>query len=410
VRETSTDYAHPFRPLPIRLANSLGRGLGRLIRPSFDPDDLMAAAAKKEGLGDFGDGSFRAPLEVLVDAIEREAHLHPLGARITRERLVGALRNRLRHQAWHRAHPGVREADLPAPVVITGLQRTGTTLLHRLLASDPRLRAMLSWEAMNPAPLKDEPEGSPWRKAEAQRAEKGLAYLAPDFFAVHPVQSDAPEEEIVLLDHSFYSTVPEAILRVPTYSAWLEERDQTPGYQYLKDALSMLGHGGPEERWLLKTPHHLEYIDTLFAVFPGTKVIHTHRDPIETLGSFCSMVAHGRGVFSDAIDPLEIGRDWGRKTGRMVARAMDSRTRLDDASFHDVMYSDLIADPMGEVERIYAFLGMSLPGHVLAKIEETRTRSPQHRHGKHVYSLDAFGLDEPKIDDLFGTYRDRFRP
>lgn len=409
MRETSTDYANPYRPLPIRLGNWVGRRLGPLVRPRFAPDALMGAAAKAETLGDFGDGSFREPLEVLVESIAREARLHPLGAKITRDRLVGALRNRLRQAAWHRAHPGVADQALPGPVVITGLQRTGTTLLHRLLAADPRLRAMASWEAMNPAPLKGEPDGAPWRIAEARRAERGLAYVAPDFFAVHPVQHDAPEEEVVLMDHAFYSTVPEAILRVPTYARWLEGRDHTPGYRYLRRALAMLGHGGTEERWLLKTPHHLEYLDTLFAVFPGTKVIHTHRDPLQTLGSFCSMVAHGRGVFSDAVDPIEIGRDWGRKTARMVSRAMESRGRLDPGAFHDVMYTDLLADPMEQIRGIYAFLHLELTGEVLAAIEAERARSPQHRHGRHVYSLAAFGLDEEAVDGLFGGYRDRFR-
>jgi len=392
----------------VRAANVIGGGLGGLAAPRFEVDALMASAARQERLGDFGDGSFRRPLEILVRSIETEARLHWMGAWITRGRLVGALRNRLRHEAWQRAHPEVRAAETPPPVVITGLQRTGTTFLHRLLASDPRLRAMQSWEGLNPAALRGEPDGSPWRKKEARRAQRGLAYVAPDFFAVHPVQSDAPEEEVVVLDHAFYSTVPEAILRVPTYSAWLEEQDQTPGYRYLRDVLSMLAHGRAEARWLLKTPHHLEWLDTLFRVFPGTKVIHTHRDPLQTLGSFCSMVAHGRGVFSDAIDPLEIGRAWGRKTARMVRRAMDSRSRGDSGSFHDVMYTDLTADPMGEIRRIYDFLGMSLPAAVLAPIERTLSQSPQHQYGKHVYSLDAFGLDEGQIKVLFGGYRDRF--
>ena len=409
MRRTSTDYANPYRPLPIRLANTVGRGLGGWAWPSFAPDDLMAAAARAEGLGDFGDGSFRPALQVLVNSIESEANLHPVGAKITRDRLVAALRNRLRLQEWHRMHPDPQGVPLSGPIVITGLQRTGTTLLHRLLASDPRLRALQSWEAMNPAPLRGEPLGAPWRIAEARKAERGLAYVAPDFFAVHPVQHDAPEEEVMVLDHSFYSTVPEAILRVPTYSSWLEEQDQTPGYRYLNRALKMLGHGGSEERWLLKTPHHLEYIDTLFAVFPGARVIHTHRDPLQTLGSFCSMVAHGRGVFSDAIDPVEIGRQWGRKTGRMVSRALASRAHLDPAHFHDVRYGDLVADPMAQIRGVYDFLGMDLPAEVLTGIEETRARTPQHRHGKHLYSLAAFGLDEAQIDALFGPYRDRFR-
>jgi hypothetical protein len=293
-------------------------------------------------------------------------------------------------------------------VVITGLQRTGTTLLHRLLASDPRLRAVRSWEGLHPAALRGEPEDARWRKRQARWAQTGLKYLAPDFFAVHPVQWDAPEEEVVLMESSFFSTVPEAILRVPSYAAWLEGQDQTPGYRYLHDVLTLLSHGGTEERWLLKTPHHLEWLDTLFEVFPSAQVIHTHREPRETLGSFCSMVAHGRGVFSDVIDPEEIGRDWARKTSRMVSRAMSSRAQRDPGRFHDVFYADLIADPVGEIRRIYTFMNLSLPEDVLGAIEATRQASPRHRHGTHRYNLDAFGLDEAEVDALFDPYRTRF--
>lgn len=391
MRETSTDYRRPYRPRPIAFAN---RALGTLgVRARLEVDDLLETACKRTGRT-FRDLSFRAPLEVLVRSIEDEAHLHPLGRFITRERLLGVLANRLRIEAL--PDDG---APLEGPIVITGLQRTGTTLLHRVLASDPRLRWLASWEALHPAPA----EG---RVATAKRAERALAYLAPDFFAIHPVEALAPEEDVLLLDYAFLSTVPESTLRVPSYASWLEDQDQRPAYRYMKRLMRVLSaQSGAGHRWLLKTPHHLEWLDVLFEVFPGTKIVWTHRDPAVTIASFCSMIAHGRGVFSDAIDPHEIGRDWSRKIARAIDRAMGSRACAPHA-FLDVRYEDLVAAPMREVRRIYRFLETDLPLGVERAMERTIHSSPQHRHGRHRYALEDFGLNERGIRDRFAAYRE----
>jgi hypothetical protein len=408
VRETSTDYRRPYRPRAIAAANLV---LARAPGASLDPSSLLDAARRRTGLEDFGDASFREPLEVLARSIDREARLHPLGRLITRERLIGVLANRLRVQRFLAQRPEVARAPLEAPIVITGLQRTGTTLLHRLLACDPRLRWLASWEALHPAPA----EARAWRRrdrriANAERAERALAYLAPDFFAIHPVEALAPEEDVLLLDYAFLSTVPEATLRVPSYSAWLESQDQRPAYRYEALLMRVLSaQRNTSARWLLKTPHHLEWIDVLLETFPGARVVWTHRDPAQTLGSFCSMIAHGRGVFSDEVEPTEIGASWGRKIARAIERALASR-RSAEQQFHDVRYERFVADPISEVRRIYTWLGRELPGAVERRMRATLAASPQHRHGKHRYRLEDFGLDEAWIAERFAGYRERFAP
>ena len=402
MRETSTDYRRPHRPRAVRLANRAGAVLARLgARASLEPDDLVRAAMRRTGLDDFGEPPLSEPLEVLLRSIEDEARLHPIGRLITRERLIGVLVNRLRVARALDAGP---TPELSPPIVITGLQRTGTTLLHRVLASDPRLRWLASWEALHPAPITPDR-----RLANAQRAERGLAYFAPDFFAIHPVEARAPEEDVLLLDYALLSTVPEATLRVPTYAQWVERQDQRPAYRYLRTLLSILSaQRGANKRWLLKTPHHLEWLDTLLEIFPGARVIWTHRDPATTVGSFCSMIAHGRGVFSDEVDPVEIGVSWGDKIARLLDRGMDARERAPAGTFHDVRYEDLVADPMSEVRRIYAFLGESLPPHVERRMRSTLEASPQHRHGVHRYRLADFGLREDALHERFARYRSRF--
>jgi hypothetical protein len=404
LHETSTEYRRPYRPWAVAWANRVGRTVG--LSTSLAPRDLLAEARRRTKLGDFGDPSFHEPMGVLLRSIEREARLTPLGRLITRERLVGVLANRLRVSEARRREPGIVQGRLEPPVIITGLQRTGTTLLHRLLATDPRRRWLASWEALHPAPPLDGPDG---RIRNAERAQRALQYLAPDFFAVHPVRARGPEEDVLLLDYAFRSTVPEATLRVPSYSRWLEEQDQRPAYEYMATLLRMLSaQRKPEARWLLKTPHHLEWLDVLLDVFPGAKVVWTHRDPAVAVPSFCSMVAHGRGVFSDHVDPLEIGREWGRKTARLVDRALAARDRAPEGTFFDLPYDELTADPLAAVRRIYAFLGDELDDDVLRRMRATLEGHPQHAFGRHVYRPEDFGLRPAAIRERFADYARRF--
>ena len=412
-RVTSADYRRPYRPRPIALLNRLGEAApfgplgGRL-----DADALIAGARRRSGLTRFDDEGFREPLARLLDAIEREARLTATGRLITRTRLVGVLQNRLRAQALFEQHPEILDEKVEAPVFIVGLQRTGTTMLQRLLAADPGMRALASWEALNPAPL----ARRPWHRRDpridhAVRGEKGLRYLAPDFFAIHPVEAEAPEEEVILLDHTFLSTVAEAMLHVPSFATWLEEQDQTPAYEYLEKMLRLLQWQARADRWILKTPHHLDWLDTLLAVFPDARVVQTHRDPVKTLASFCSMIAHGRGVFSDDVDPHEVGAHWSRKTRRQVDRAMAARdaraARGGGGAFLDVSYYDLMADPMIQVQRIYDFIGRPLDEQVRGLMLASRRANPQHRHGEHRYRLEDFGLDRDRVEAGFAAYRER---
>lgn len=408
--ETSNHYSHPYRPLPIRWFNRVGKiadHLGWL--PDLEVEALIANARHKTGLHDFGDEWFREPLTVLVDAINREAQLTPLGKLIQKNRLEGALAVRLRAEALCKAHPEIEAIEFGKIVVIAGLQRTGTTTLHRLLAADPNMRAIYAWEALNPLPLPNEKPGKPsGRIAQAKTAEKGLAYLAPEFFAIHPVEHNAPEEDVLLLDLSFMSQSPEATLHVPTYAAWLEKQDHTRAYEYLRKMLRILQWQRPAKNWVLKTPHHMEYLDVILKVFPEAVIVQTHRDPQKTTGSFCSMVAHGRGVFSDEVDAKEVAQHWVRKVNRLMQRSMEVRARIGEERFIDVSYYDLLKDPIAEVARIYQFAGIPFDATVAQAAQDTSERNVQHRYGRHRYDLADFGLSREDIERQYGFYRQRY--
>ena len=393
----------PRYRLPIRLFNLTG------VQTQLAEGSLIDTAVKKCGLRDFGDETWRPAFRRLLTSLNEEARLHPWGRFITKQRLLGLLQNRLRAEALFRKHPGILELELKPPLVITGLQRTGTTLLHRLLAADPTAYSVLSWEALNPAPLarKDEQQK---RISVARTSERVLRFMAPEFFAIHPVEHRAPEEEILLLDMSFLSTVPEATMLVPEYSAWLERQDQEPAYRTMKKLLLLLQwqKGQGCTHWVLKSPHHMEWLEVLARVYPGARIVHTHRDPLRNLASFLSMAYHAMRMFSAEVTPEEVGAFWTRKVTRMAKRAMAFRDAGGANQITDVIYDDLVKDPMRAVERIYEEASIHLPDGARRSIQEQRERSRQHQHGIHHYRLEDFGVDRARADAGFARYRAHF--
>jgi hypothetical protein len=417
VRETSRVYDKPYRPLPIKLFNFVCRLFG--LNQSLSAEDLLKKAKKQSKLKDFGEGFeegglFREAFMTLIDALNNEAKLTPFGVFIQKTRLLAALKTRLRIADLYKNHPELNKVDLGKIIIIAGLQRTGTTTLHRLIAADPDIRSLVSWEALNPLPLEKEKKGEPSKRIKlAQQAEKALAYMAPEFFAIHPVEHDAPEEDILLLDLCSMSQAPEATFYVPTYAKWLEEQDNLPAYEYLKSVLRVLQWYEGKPNWVLKTPHHMEYLEEILKVFPNATIVQTHRDPQKTTGSFCSMVAHGRGVFSDEVDPKEVAQHWLRKVERMMRRSIEVRTKAEKngqgTRFVDVSYYDLLKNPVTEIENIYERAGIYLETSSKQAMELTNNKNKQHRYGKHIYDIADFGLSKEAIDEKYAFYKDYFR-
>lgn len=414
IQETSRDYAHPYRPLPIALLNKAGNMMEKMgIHSALDVNSLMQNASKKSGLWDYGDLWFKKPLQVLVDSINQEANLTPFGKLVQRNRLESALITRLRVEALLKEHPEIHDIELGKVILIAGLQRTGTTTLHRLIAADPQMRSLVSWEALNPVPLPGE-NGNPVKRIkQAKMAEKGLAYIAPEFFAIHPVEHDSPEEDVLLLDLCFMSQAPEATMNVPAYAAWLETQDHTPAYEYLRTLLKILTWQKPAQHWVLKTPHHMEYLDVIMQVFPQATIVQTHRDPQKTTGSFCSMVAHGRGVFSDQVNAHEVADHWVRKVRRLMERSIAVRELAgahgDASRFVDVSYYDLLKNPGVEVKRIYEAAGIDCDEKTLNAVQGTSKRNVQHRYGRHVYHLEDFALSKEGIEQQYQFYREKYQ-
>ena len=397
------------RPWPIRMLNHVGRPLARIgAAPRLDPQRLRAAASRAAGLPWIPDGYLDTALDVLTASLRDEAELSFLGRKMVQVRLVGMLSTRLRLRELIRKHPEIAELQLEPPIVIVGLQRTGTTLLHRLLAADPAAGSMRSWEGAQPLPHPHESAGAAdLRIAKAAKDETSLRYLAPQFFAIHSVEAEAPEEDVLLLDFALHSQMPEVMFHVPTYASWLAAQDIEPAYELHRLLLQVLQWQRPRGRWVLKTPAHLEHLDVLLRVYPGAVVVWTHRDPVQTTASSSSMLAHYQALFSDRVDHHRLARYWLGKNAEIIDRAIVVRGHRPE-SFIDINYPDLLNDPMGTVHRIHETAGRPLSDEAVAAMQTSLRMNRQHKHGEHRYSLEQFGLTTAEVDDAYRRYVEYF--
>lgn len=382
-------------------------------RPVFDESAVLEDARHRTGLSDFGDAAFREPLRRLLHALGDEAGLNETGLMMHYERVVGLLVTRLRTEAAIREYPEIEEERIAAPLAVVGLPRTGTTMLHRMIASDRRFFALLWYESRSPAPPPGSealPEDPRIREAEAEV--EAMLDASPDLIAVHPMDAHAPDEEIMLYEHSFLSANPEAFCHIPHYGAWLAEQDPAPGYRYLKRLLRFLQwqkkrRGEPAERWILKAPMHLAHMDLLLETFPGARVVLTHRDPIQTIPSYASMIHTLLVIGSDRIDARAVGRHWADKLRRWLERGMAVRD-ASPGSFLDLRYEELVADPMAQVRRIYAFAGMELTPTAETAMRRWAQENSRDRRPVHRYTLEQFGFTEAGLREQFADYRERF--
>ena len=216
----------------------------------------------------------------------------------------------------------------------------------------------------------------------------------------------------MLLEQSFLTTTPESMMNVPTYANWLREQDHLPAYLSLKKMMQYLQwqRPGPGKnvRWVLKTPHHLEYLDPLLEVFPRATIVQTHRDPLRISPSLFSMITHLQMIFSDEVDPRRVANDCLDKIERMARCTLATRKRVQDRGFVDVSYYDLVQDPMSQVERVYRTAGIELADDARNAMEDSRKANEQHKYGRHRYSLADFGMTEDDIEPRLAEYRARF--
>lgn len=392
--------------------NGLGRLLGAWGKKPMRGERLLEKARRQTGLEDFGEPSIEEPLFHLISSMEAEARLNLVGRLSTRQDLLRLLINRLRLEADRKLNPAIDEVAIQRPIFITGLPRTGTSLLHRLLGLDPANRVVQTWEAMYPSPP---PLAATYhtdrRIVQVERQLRWFHRIVKHFNRIHPIGARLPEECLVLFSLSLLSYQFETTHRLPAYLDWLLSQDLRPAYAVHRRALQHLQWGCAKERWVLKAPAHLFDLEALFSVYPDAGIVMTHRNPLEAAASNASLTAALRSAFSDEVDLLELGPECSRRWAEAVNRATlyrDNGNALSDR-FLDVHYADLLKDPIGTVRKVYAYFELPIPVEMEENIRAFLLQNPQNRFGRHHYRLEDYGLSVEEETTRYAAYRQRFK-
>ncbi|MFG2087596.1 MULTISPECIES: sulfotransferase family protein [unclassified Spirillospora] len=366
-------------------------------------EDLHASASKITGMDGFGEDDYLDGLKVLLESCARDAGFTPLGNKAQRAMLRGALAARQFSEAAWLRHPEHAGVPVERPIFVTGLPRTGTTALHRLLTADPAHQGLELWLAEVPQPR---PPRATWGDdAVFQAIDAGYRrhhIENPEFMGLHYISADTVEECWQLLRQSMLSISFECLAHLPAYSSWLAAQDWTPAYRRHRRNLQLIGLNDPGRRWVLKNPSHLFALDALLDVYPDALIVQTHRDPRTAMASMCSLSAHATAGWSDVFTGATIGRDqldlWSR--GLELFRA--ERARHDPAQFLDVHYDDFVRDPVGTVGGVYEHFGLPFGDDARTAMTDlhhesaTGAAKPAHR-----YALEDFGLTPEQVDERF---------
>ena len=376
----------------------------------LNSNQILSNAKKITGLSSLGNPLFIEGFETLIKSINEEADLNEIGIQAQQHRLTGLLTNLLLIDEAIKKNNEILKEKIISPVVIVGLPRTGSTMTHRLLAADPNHTAMLWWEGRNPAMLKNEIRGNPEERMALGKAEVDAVVAAsPDALKIHPWDYKGADEEILLLEHTFFSTVPESFMRLPSYSKWIEKQDHIHAYKQLKIILQYLQWQNPgreKKRWILKSPHHLGFIDKLLQVFPDSKVIQTHRDPHKTVPSFCSMCANLFEPLTNTYDKNMIGNHWANKLAKVLEHCMNI-SNANPNHFLNLEFNEMIKDPLTEMKAVYDFINEDFNNQTENAMKAWKEEN-KHEMGAHQYSLKEFGLESSFIDDHFKDYINQY--
>jgi len=381
----------------------------------LEPSALMDAASAEIGLDDFGDGfpdtGFRERLDVLCTALRTEAGLGPSGVVSSYTQLVQLLKSRLLLEDLWRRHPEILELAIERPIVICGLPRTGTTHLHNLIAADASLRSLPYWESVEPVLGEQEQPGPGEPDPRLARTEAALAVVntaMPYFRRMHEMTTDHVHEEIQLLAIDVSTMLFDTMAPMPSWRDYYLAHDQTPHYEYLRKVLQALQWLRGGERWVLKSPQHIEQFPALCATFPDATFVVTHRDPVAVTTSVVTMLTYVARLSLEPVDPMRIGGYWADRIERMLRSCVDERDVLPADQTIDVRFDEFMADDVATVQRIYELAGQPFTGDVKAAMDEFMADHPRGRHGGVIYDPADFGLDADERRSALRFYRERF--
>lgn len=375
----------------------------------LDAEALHVKASAETGLHDFGPDDYRERLDVYLAALREIDDVHGAGVVNFYGQLLQLLKNRLLLTDLLSRHPEINDIELRSPVVIAGLPRTGTTHLHNLLAAPPTFRTMPYWESNEPFPLPAEAGQEPDpRRTRMDVAISVINLVMPHFALMHEMTTDHVHEEIQLLANDFSTMLFETLAHVPRWRDYYQSHDQTPHYEYLATQLKAMQFLRGGERWLLKSPQHLEQVPVLDRVFEDGIVVFTHRDPVPVALSMIAMITYSARMHRSPVPVRQIAGYWIDRLEQMLNALVRDRDTIGPDRSIDIRFDDFMADELGVAERVYALAGEPFTEAARAAVTDYLAGHRRGRLGSVETSFEMFGLDEADLRDRFAPYVERF--
>ncbi len=362
----------------------------------------------------------RAGLEQLVEALKSsEAGLRDTKLSHIVYGLTRALRNNAALAREGRQHPEIERERITQPVFIVGINRTGTTFLHRLLSRDPRFWALQRYELTEPVlPTGDYATAA--GTAEDPRKDyveelMSATNVVDTLAGIHSIDVDEPEEDFMLLRLAFTTWVFIIAHYAPDYGRWLAATGSRNAYAHHRRVMQNFTwqrrqrEPGGQRQWLFKAPFHLKELEVLLETYPDAVFIQTHREPVQFMASWNSLVERIRSFTTEPRPPHEAGAEQLGFMSGMLNDAMRFRASYPalDRRWVDVRYADLVDDPMAVVNDIYARLGWPLEPVAARAMQEWLTlQEEQRRHElRHEYRLEDYGLTPEAVNEAFAPYK-----
>lgn len=375
---------------------------------------LLDAARRNTGLADFGDeADWREGLERLVASLNEEARLNAVGRQIAFSELLRHLENRLRVTEDIRRNPGILDVEIVKPLFMVGLPRTGSTIMHDLLARDPSNRVPMTWEChiMSPPSERATCETDPRIAICEEHFERTSRALIPEFQALHEMGARLAQECLMLNAFDFRSVIFANQFRIPGYERWVEGADQTSVYRTHKRQLQYMQWRNPRDRWVLKSTGYHWGLEAICEVYPDARIVMTHRDPLKLIASHCSLVSMACSMGSDEVDRLEVGRMWSASWEDAMRRGVAFREsgRRQAREAFDMHFPEILKDPVGMARRIYEHFDIPMSSEALGRMRGFIEHNPRDRHGTHRYTLEQFGLDPDRERERYRFYQEYFK-
>jgi hypothetical protein len=376
---------------------------------------VTEAGRRTGGLDDFGEGPFLEPMALFLESLEQEARLNRVGRLIARERVLLHTVNRLDYVNDRKRFPAIADEHITAPVFIIGFPRTGTTILHDILAQDPDSRAPLTWETMFPSP----PPDAATATTDPRIARCAATLPTPEtetdrdrqFRAMHPMGATLSQECVTMMGEAMCTPLFHCQFRVPAFEDWVDgDADWAHVYAFHERQLQHLQWRNHRDRWVLKTGAHMWGLEHLLRTYPDARIVFTHRDPVKSVTSYASLTTLVRSTGSDDVDRFEIAQDWTARLKRVIDHAMTVRNRgsYPNAIFYDMHFSDFVADQFAVVSDIYDALGLPMTDLGAMRMKAFIADNPKGKHGLHLYTPEEYGIDPEIVRRDFRAYIEQY--